>query len=134
MRNLHFIRNKKLSLFTTAAGSAILSCFVTGAVIMLLGFIVARIDATDIILSAMSTLALCIGAFVGGYVSGKKRRKNGLLMGALCGVIVFVLIVVVSHLFSKTVESFSMPTKLILTIICAGIGGVVGVNSKHSRF
>lgn len=134
MRHFQISRIKKLSLFTTAAGSAIVSCFVTGAVIMILGFIVARIDATDIILSAMSTLALCIGAFAGGYVSGKKRRKNGLLLGALCGVFVFILIVVVSHFFSKTVESFSMPTKLVLTVLCAGIGGVVGVNSKHSRF
>lgn len=134
MRHFHISRIKKLSLFTTAAGSAIVSCFVTGAVIMVLGFIVARIDATDIILSAMSTLALCIGAFAGGYVSGKKHRKNGLLLGALCGVFVFILIVVVSHFFSKTVESFSMPTKLVLTVLCAGIGGVVGVNSKHSRF
>lgn len=134
MRHFQISRIKKLSLFTTAAGSAIVSCFVTGAVIMILGFIVARIDATDIILSAMSTLALCIGAFSGGYVSGKKRRKNGLLLGALCGVFVFILIVVVSHFFSKTVESFSMPTKLVLTVLCAGIGGVVGVNSKHSRF
>ena len=134
MRHFHISRIKKLPLFTTAAGSAIVSCFVTGAVIMVLGFIVARIDATDIILSAMSTLALCIGAFAGGYVSGKKRRKNGLLLGALCGVFVFILIVVVSHFFSKTVESFSMPTKLVLTVLCAGIGGVVGVNSKHSRF
>ncbi len=82
----------------------------------------------------MSTLALCTGAFSGGYVSGKKRRKNGLLMGILCGVFVFIIIVVVSHFFSKAVESFSMPTKLLLTLVCAGVGGVAGVNSKQGRF
>jgi putative membrane protein (TIGR04086 family) len=55
-------------------------------------------------------------------------------MGILCGVFVFIIIILLSHFFSKTAESFSMPTKLVLTLICAGIGGVVGVNSKHGRF
>ena len=126
--------SKKLSVITTAAGSAVFSCLSIGAVILLLGLIVARIDATNIILSAMSTFALCVGAFSGGYVSGKKRRRNGLLMGVLCGVFVFIIIVVISYFFSKSAESFSIPTKLILTLVCAGIGGVTGVNSKHSRF
>lgn len=134
MRHSRLRTNKRFSVITTAAGSAVFSCLVIGAAILLFAFLVARIDATDIILSAMSTLALCIGAFSGGYVSGKKRRRNGLLMGALCGVFIFIIIVVVSHFFSKSVESFSMTTKLILTLVFAAMGGVVGVYSKHGRF
>ena len=134
MRHSRFIRNKRASIVTTAAGSAVISCAVICAVVLLLAFFVSTIDATDIILSAMSTLALCAGAFSGGYVSGKRRRRNGLLMGVLCGVFVFIIIVIVSHFFAKTVESFSMTTKLILTLIFAGIGGVAGVNSKQGKF
>ncbi|WP_392397092.1 hypothetical protein [Ruminococcus bicirculans (ex Wegman et al. 2014)] len=52
----------------------------------------------------------------------------------LCGVFIFLIIVILSALFSKAAESFSMPAKLVLTLVCAGIGGVVGVNSKSSRF
>ena len=134
MRHSRFIRNKRASIVTTAAGSAVFSCAVICAVVLLLAFFVSKIDATDIILSAMSTLALCAGAFSGGYVSGKRRRRFGLLMGVLCGVFVFIIIVIVSHFFAKTVESFSMTTKLILTLIFAGIGGVAGVNSKQGKF
>lgn len=134
MRHSRLRSNKRLSVITTAASSAVFSCLVIGAAILIFAFFVARIDATDIILSAMSTLALCIGAFSGGYVSGKRRRRNGLLMGILCGVFVFIIIVFVSHFFSKAVESFSMTTKLVLTLIFAGLGGVVGVNSKQGRF
>ena len=134
MRHSRSLRNPKINIITTAAGSAVISCAVVVGVLLLLGIIVARIDATDVMLSAMSTFALCVGAFSGGFVSGKRRRKNGLLLGVLCGVFMFVVIVVISHLFSKAAESFSMPVKLLLTLVFAGIGGVVGVNSKNNRF
>ena len=134
MRYLRSFRSKRSTLILPAAGSAVISCVVIGALIMVFGFFISKIDATDIIISAMSTFALCIGAFSGGYVSGKRRRKNGLIMGILCGAFVFMIVVLLSHFFSKAVESFSMPAKLVLTLICAGIGGVVGVNSKHGRF
>ena len=86
------------------------------------------------LLRLLVTVALCVGGYVGGYVSGKKQRRNGLLSGVLCGVFIFLAIVAISAVFSKTVESFSVPTKLILTLVCAGIGGVVGVNSKSGRY
>ncbi len=127
--------NKKLrTVFPTVISSAFFSCIVIVIIILVFGFLVSRIDATDIILSAMSTIALCIGAFCGGYISGKKRRKSGLLIGVLCGVFVFVFIVIASHFFAKAAESFSMPTKLIFTLLFAGAGGVAGVNSKSNRF
>lgn len=134
MRHSRLSRNKRNTVILPAASSAVISCVVIGALILLFGYFISRIDATDIIISAMSTFALCTGAFSGGYVSGKRRRRNGLLMGILCGVFVFIIIILLSHFFSKTAESFSMPKKLVLTLICAGIGGVVGVNSKHGRF
>jgi putative membrane protein (TIGR04086 family) len=81
----------------------------------------------------MSTFALCIGAFSGGYISGRRRRRNGLVLGVLCGVFIFAVIIIASHIFSKAAESFSMPVKLILTLVFAGIGGVIGVNSKIGR-
>lgn len=102
-------------------------------VIVIFAFVITKIDASDFVLSVMTTVALCIGAYTGGYVSGRHRRKNGLLMGILCGVFIFLIIVVLSAVFSKTVESFSVPVKLLLTLICAGIGGIVGVNTKSTR-
>lgn len=97
-------------------------------------YVITKIDATDLMLSVMSTAALGIGAYAGGYVCGKRQRRNGLLSGVLCGVFIFLIIVILSALFSKAAESFSVPAKLVLTLVCAGVGGVVGVNSKSSRF
>ena len=97
-------------------------------------YVITKIDATDLMLSVMSTAALGIGAYAGGYVCGKRQRRNGLLSGVLCGVFIFLIIVILSALFSKATESFSVSAKLVLTLVCAGVGGVVGVNSKSSRF
>ena len=72
-------------------------------------------------LSVMSTAALGIGAYAGGYVCGKRQRRNGLLSGVLCGVFIFLIIVILSALFSKAAESFSVSAKLVLTLVL-GIG------------
>lgn len=134
MRQPGIFRNKRLSAAATAAGSAVFSCVIIAFFIMVLAYIVSKIDAADMMLSTMSAIALCAGSFSGGYVSGRKKRRNGLFMGVLSGIFVFVIIVLLSHFFSKAVESFSVSTKLFLTLGFAGIGGVVGVNSKKGRF
>ena len=134
MKHRSFIKNPKLAALSAPVTSALLSFAVMLVVLAVFAFIITKIDATDFMLSVMSTVALCVGAYAGGYVSGRKRRKNGLLMGILCGVFIFLTIVVLSAIFSKTVQSFSVPVKLVLTLVCAGVGGVVGVNAKDSRF
>ena len=107
-------------------------CFIF-LVTLVFAFVITKIDATDFCLSVMSTVALCVGAYGGGFISGKGSGKNGLLMGILTGVFIFLAIVLLSAIFSKTVKSFSVPVKLILTLVCAGVGGIVGVNSKRLK-
>ena len=132
MKRIKFFKGKASAL-TTPLMSVFAAFVIIFALITGFAFIITKIDATDFMLSVMSTVALCTGAYAGGYISGKRRRKNGLLMGILCGVFIFLTIVILSAIFSKAVESFSVPVKLILTLVCAGIGGVVGVNSKEGR-
>ncbi len=114
-------------LMAAAAGLAVMLI-----VIGCFAFLITKIDAKDMTLSVMSTAALGIGAYCGGYISAKRRRKNGLLMGVLCGVFIFLIIIILSAAFSKTVESFSPSAKLVVTLVCAAAGGVVGVNSKRN--
>lgn len=120
-------------MFTSPLISAGAGLFLIFVVIAAFALIITKVDATDFMLSVMSTAALCIGAYFGGFISAKRTGRNGLLMGILCGVFIFLAIAVLSIFFSKAAESFSVPVKLILTLICAGAGGVIGVNSKHIR-
>ena len=134
MKRSFSLRNKKLSAVAVPFFSSIAALIVIFLIILAFAFIITKIDATDFMLSAMSTTALCIGAYAGGYISGKRRRKNGLLMGVLCGVFIFLIIAVLGAFISKTVQSFPVSIKLILTLVCAGTGGIVGVNAKDNRY
>lgn len=82
----------------------------------------------------MSGIALCVGAYFGGFISAKKRRRNGLFMGILCGLFMFLVILIIGSFFLKAITGLSPSLKFTLTLVCGGIGGIVGVNSKHSRF
>ncbi len=133
MRNSKISSNSRSGVFSTLLSSVFVSSAVTVSVVLLLAFLVSKIDATEFVLSVLSTFALSLGAFAGGYTGGKRRRRNGLVMGVICGFAVFLIIVGLGRSFSKTVGSFSVPVKLLFTIVCAGAGGVLGVNSKNKR-
>lgn len=132
MRVRSMIRNRRITSVTAPLLSAVAALGVVALILLVFAFLISKIDAKDFTLSVMSTIALAVGAYVGGYISGKRRKHNGLLMGALCGVFIFLIILLLGAFFSKTVESFPASAKLVVTLVCAAAGGVVGVNSKSS--
>lgn len=124
----------RLSVVTNTLFSSLGGFAVVIMCILAFAFIITKIDVTDKIVTVMSSVALCIGAYAGGFLAAKKRRRNGLLMGILCGLFMFFVILVISTFLIQTVSGFSPSLKLILTLLFGAIGGIVGVNSKHSRF
>ena len=134
MHRTKYRPSNKLSMLINTAFSSLIGFIVIFIIVLFFAFIITKIDVTDKIVSLMSGAALCIGAYAGGYISAKKRRKNGLLMGVLCGVFMFLVILIIGSVFIRAVSGTSPNVKLILTLICAGTGGIVGVNSKSRRF
>lgn len=124
----------RLSVLTNTAFSALLGFAVVFVCILAFAFIITKIDVTDKIVSVLSSAALCVGAYAGGFISAKRRRKNGLFMGVLCGLFMFFVILIISTFFVQTISGFSPSLKLILTLVFGAVGGIVGVNSKNSRF
>ncbi|MGN1114251.1 MAG: TIGR04086 family membrane protein [Oscillospiraceae bacterium] len=124
----------KLSAVPTTIFSGIWAFIVVFVVMLLFAFIITKIDVGDKVISVMSSIALCVGAYAGGYISARKRRCNGLLMGLLCGLFIFLVILTVGSLFVKSVGGSSPSLKLILVLICGGAGGIIGVNSGHGKF
>jgi putative membrane protein (TIGR04086 family) len=134
MKNNRFFGGRKLSVLSSTALSACVGCGAIFVAVLAFAYVITKIDATDLMLSVMSTAALGIGAYAGGYVCGKRQRRNGLLSGVLCGVFIFLIIVILSALFSKAAESFSVPAKLVLTLVCAGVGGVVAAVFDKDKY
>lgn len=124
----------RLSLVADTIFSSLAGFVIIFVCILFFAFIITKIDATEKVISMMTGFALCVGAYAGGFISAKKRRRNGLFMGVICGLFMFLVILVIGSFFLKTVAGLSPSLKFTLTLICGGIGGIVGVNSKHSRF
>lgn len=134
MRRSKKIFDSRLSVIADTALSSLVGFVIIFVCTLFFAFVITKIDVTDKVISVLSGIALCIGAYFGGFVSAKKRRKNGLFMGVLCGLFMFLIIVVIGSLFVRSVSGFSPTVKMILTLVCGAIGGVVGVNSKSRRF
>lgn len=133
------MRNKKklpasASNLLSAGIAAVFGFAAISLSIMLFGFLLTKIDLDDSVLSLLTSAGLCIGAYVGGYVAARHRRQSGLLMGLLCGLLMFGIIFILSYLFAGTAGGFSGSAKLIMTLVCAAAGGVIGVNSKRNWF
>lgn len=126
--------NGRFSVVADTIFSSLMGFVIVFICVLFFAFIITKIDATDKIISVMSGIALCVGAYAGGYISAKKRRKNGLFMGVLCGLFMFLIILIIGSVFIKAISGCSPSVKLVLTLICGAVGGIVGVNSKSSRF
>lgn len=96
--------------------------------------ILSKVNASNIVLNIAATVSLCIGGYVGGYICARKGRKNGLIRGAICGIVIFSVVMLSGVLFAKAVLSLSAGGKLILTMLCGGVGGIIGVNTKKRRY
>ncbi len=114
---------------------AILAGFlITVLVLLFFSFILTKIDAPDKVIKLLSTVALGVGTYFGGYICSKRKHNKGIYRGALCGFIMFCMIVILGAIFADTILSFSVTSKLILTLVCGAIGGIVGANSKFKRY
>lgn len=129
----HFSQDK-LSVLTSMFFSSVRGFAIVILLIFVFAFFITKIDVTDKIVKVLSSIALCTGAYVGGFFAAKKRRKNGLLMGLLCGLFMFFVIFVIGAVFIRTISGFSPSLKLVLTLVFGAVGGIVGVNSKNSRY
>ena len=129
------MRNRRsLPAAVSAVTAALCGSGAVFVLIVIFGAVMTRIDIGDGVLSVLTSAALCVGAYFGGYVAARKRRQSGLLMGALCGLIMFGVIFAGSYFFAGTAGGFSGSAKLVMTLVCGAVGGIVGVNSRKNWF
>lgn len=128
------VNNFRSSRLYCTMNSSIIGIIITFGCLLLFSILMSKLDVPESIVAIMSSVSLCIGAYSGGYISSKKRRQKGLLTGIITGVVIYCIILCIGVFFAKNSISFTFVTKLILTLTCAAIGGVVGVNAKGKRY
>lgn len=130
-RSSNNIKNSRA--FTTVS-SIFFGAIVTIICLIVFSFIMTKIDAPDGLISAMSSISICVGSYFAGFLISKKRRKNGLATGILCGILIFCITFLISVVFAKNALSMGFFSKLIMILVCSSIGGIVGVNSKLKKY
>ena len=130
-RRFDRFRNSLFSRSLLSAGWAILVILL---IVLAFAYLLTKIDVPESVVSAVTAAALCIGAYVGGYVGARKNRRNGLILGIMCGGIIFIILFLISVIFVKSTEGLSGGSKLFLVMLCGSVGGIVGVNSKNTRY
>lgn len=114
MKNNRLLGGRKLSVLSSTALSACVGCGAIFVAVLAFAYVITKIDATDLMLSVMSTAALGIGAYAGGYVCGKGNVET---VAVRCAVrSVHFLIIVSQCTVSKAAESFPCLQSLCLPL------------------
>jgi len=78
----------------------------------------------------LSHVLWSVGSFCAGRCSGMHGRHHGLTDGILCGLLMGVVLICGAVRNPLQGRLF---VRLILMLICGGIGGIVGVNTKLKK-
>ncbi|MCR5142261.1 MAG: TIGR04086 family membrane protein [Ruminococcus sp.] len=128
-KNGVYFRGGLSALISAAVGATVVFAGVT-----LISLLMTGMDMDDKVLSVLTSAALCAGSFAGGLTAARRRRQNGLLMGLLCGLFLFGVIFLLSYLFAGAAGGMKGGRKLVMTLICASVGGIIGVNTNGNSF
>ena len=114
--------------------SGVITGILAGVVLLLLfSALVSVKDIPQSMIDPMAIFSLCVGAFVAGFRCSRVVRSRGLVYGAFSGVM-FSVVVIFAGMISGA-GGIGMPTvfRCVFILLCAMIGGVLGVNVRKRR-
>lgn len=85
-------------------------------------------------ISILANIITAFGTALSGFLAGRNAGSKGIFVGAGCGIIYCLILCLAGNLISKS-ASFGMEflTALIIGILCGGVGGIAGINTKKQR-
>lgn len=100
------------------------SYMITAFLIMILSFLMLKLDLSSMVISGGINFAYIVSAFVGGFFVGKKVEQKKFVWGLVMGVFYFVVLMLVSLLMNR-VTPIPMGSLFTVFIIC-GLSGMLG--------
>lgn len=80
-----------------------------------------------------TAISLAVSTFVGAYFLGKAFAGKALIVGGINGLIIYLLVVIVSAIFSDGNFSLTSLFNFLIIFLSSVIGAVMGVNSANKR-
>ncbi len=133
MKSIIYNNNlKNNSIYIKGILFGVIICMAVIILLLMLGaFVITQLgnvptDAINIIVTAING----IGVFCGSFVALRIIKSKGLIFGTAVGLVLFILIFIAGLISSTETLSINTLIKLIVSVICGGIGGILGVNKK----
>ncbi len=128
MKNFDF---KRLAAFGLCAAVTVA---VTGVFTVVFALIM---NAGDIDLKyapVFATASISLGVLAGAYYLSSKKGNKGLLRGMCVGGVAFVLITLIGLIINDGSIGLNTLFHLIIIVLSAGVGGVLGVNKRDKKY
>lgn len=109
------------------------SFVITGIIFVLISITMLFVDLSDKVLEIVSVVLLGLESYMSAYFSTQIARTKGLLQGVICGSLIFVFILLLSIIFRRFTFSNMFFIKLIVSILLGAVGGIKGINTKHTK-
>ncbi|MBO4467947.1 MAG: TIGR04086 family membrane protein [Clostridia bacterium] len=128
----HFGNGAENSFLKTVVIGALSGFAATVGFIVLFAVVMLLANMDRIYASFFATLSVSAGAFVSAFYVAKRIKMKGVLSGLLTGLCYFIIITAVSLAADGSGFTSNTVFHLIIIILSAAIGGIVGANRKKS--
>ncbi|MDO5522355.1 MAG: TIGR04086 family membrane protein [bacterium] len=102
----------------------LVSYILTAILLLLLSLIMYKIDPPGAVISVGIVLTYIVSCFAGGFLLGTAKKEKRYLWGMGMGIVYFLIILVVSLIFSKDIFG-ELGSTIAVFLIC-GLSGMVG--------
>lgn len=103
------------------------SYIITAFVLLLLSFLMLKMDLSGAVISGGINFAYILSAFAGGFFVGKKAEQKKFLWGLAMGVFYFIVLMIVSLLMNRVspLPLGSLFTVFIISSLSGMLGGMI---------
>lgn len=102
--------------------------------IMLISLLISAAVLPEEIIPSVSVIVTVAGSFFAGYLTVLSVRSHGLLNGMAAGLFYFVIAFIASSVAAPAIAlNKRFLINLILSVITAGVGGVICINARAGR-
>ena len=91
------------------------------------------VDIPEYFNAVFATVALILGAFLGGSFTVSKINEKGYLYGALVGVILFIFVFLISVVVSGNSISLTSLFHFLCTVTSEWIAGIIRANKESNK-
>lgn len=105
----------------------------TMVTLLLFAFLMLRMDIPLYLADTMIVLAGSVGGFLSGFICGYLLREKGLIFGAVCGGVQILILLFFSFGIHSEISPLFLVAKFAAILLCATLGGILGVNKKKKR-